>query len=114
MANGDEIPDRRGRTIYWSDRNPLGDPRLQEIVKIVHALRNNMPYPPGIKKTSQTVYKNKWKALPTQREGYYKGYNYSSPNSLNKHRLILGDCGEVFVTGNHYNTILMLEGLPAR
>jgi hypothetical protein len=108
-----EVPDKAGRTIYWGGRNPLGDPRLQNLVDIVHALRNNMPYPPGIKRTSQNEYENKWHALPTQKAGYYKEYSYSSPDSSNKHRIILGKLGEVFISGNHYNTILRVEGVPA-
>ncbi|WP_371651169.1 MULTISPECIES: ribonuclease domain-containing protein [unclassified Streptomyces] len=53
-----------------------------------------------------TVFGNFEKALPQQKRGYYHEYTVNTPKSRDRgaRRLVTGQSGEIYYTGDHYKT----------
>ncbi|MFK8909627.1 ribonuclease domain-containing protein [Streptomyces sp. YS-3] len=55
-----------------------------------------------------TVFSNFEKALPQHKRGYYHEYTVNTPKSRDRgaRRLVTGQGGEIYYTGDHYKTYL--------
>lgn len=55
-----------------------------------------------------TVFSNFEKALPQHKRGYYHEYTVTTPKSRDRgaRRLVTGQGGEIYYTGDHYKTFL--------
>ena len=105
-----------GAAIYWAEGNPLGDPRLAALPQIIHEIRRGV-FRHGVRKGTENdgEYLNLDGSLPSRGGKYWKEYHfYPKPEDReeNTHRLILGDQGEVYITGSHYRTLRPIIGLP--
>ncbi|WP_053737830.1 ribonuclease domain-containing protein [Nocardia sp. NRRL S-836] len=66
-----------------------------------------MPYP----KNDGVTFENREKRLPQQKSGYYKEYTVPTPGSPDRgaRRLVTGSAREVFYTGDHYATFVVVD-----
>ncbi|MET9626203.1 ribonuclease domain-containing protein [Lentzea sp. NPDC006480] len=65
------------------------------------------PYP----RNDGVTFENREKRLPAQKSGYYKEYTVPTPGSPDRgaRRLITGSEKEVFYTGDHYSTFVVVD-----
>ncbi|MGW4209763.1 ribonuclease domain-containing protein [Lentzea sp. NPDC004789] len=65
------------------------------------------PYP----RNDGVTFENREKRLPQQKSGYYKEYTVPTPGSPDRgaRRLITGSASEVFYTGDHYSTFVVVD-----
>lgn len=65
------------------------------------------PYP----RNDGVTFENREKRLPQQRSGYYKEYTVPTPGSRDRgaRRLVVGSSREVFYTGDHYSTFVVVD-----
>ena len=65
------------------------------------------PYP----RNDGVTFENREKRLPQQKSGYYKEYTVPTPGSPDRgaRRLITGSEKEVFYTGDHYSTFVVVD-----
>ena len=61
-----------------------------------------------------TVFDNRHGDLPLKPHGYYREYDVVAPASegRGKLRIVLGQGGEVFITGNHYEDFRYVINMP--
>jgi guanyl-specific ribonuclease Sa len=66
-----------------------------------------MPYP----KNDGVTFENREKRLPQQKSGYYKEYTVPTPGSPDRgaRRLVTGDKREVYYTGDHYASFVVVD-----
>jgi guanyl-specific ribonuclease Sa len=66
-----------------------------------------MPYP----RNDGATFENREKRLPQQKSGYYKEYTVPTPGSPDRgaRRLVTGNAREVFYTGDHYATFVVVD-----
>ncbi|HEX3790920.1 MAG TPA: ribonuclease domain-containing protein, partial [Pseudonocardiaceae bacterium] len=65
------------------------------------------PYP----KNDGVVYQNRSRALPAEPSGYYHEYTVPTPGSTDRgaRRLITGAAHQLYYTGNHYSTFVVVQ-----
>jgi guanyl-specific ribonuclease Sa len=65
------------------------------------------PYP----RNDNVVYQNRNKVLPVQKSDFYHEYTVKTPGSPDRgaRRLITGQGGELFYTGDHYTTFVLVD-----
>ena len=65
------------------------------------------PYP----RNDGVTFENREKRLPPQRTGWYKEYTVPTPGSNDRgaRRLVVGSAREVFYTGDHYSTFVVVD-----
>lgn len=65
------------------------------------------PYP----RNDGVTFENREKRLPQQKSGYYKEYTVPTPGSQDRgaRRLVTGSEKEVFYTGDHYSTFVVVD-----
>ncbi|MFG2149290.1 ribonuclease domain-containing protein [Streptomyces sp. NPDC048696] len=75
-------------------------PEAQQTLKLID---KGGPFPYA---KDGTVFGNFEKALPQQKRGYYHEYTVITPQSRDRgtRRLISGQSGEIYYTGDHYKT----------
>ncbi|MFI1101560.1 ribonuclease domain-containing protein [Streptomyces melanogenes] len=75
-------------------------PEAQQTLKLID---QGGPFPYA---KDGTVFGNFEKALPQQKRGYYHEYTVTTPKSRDRgaRRLVTGQSGEVYYTGDHYKT----------
>ena len=68
------------------------------------------PYP----RNDGVVYENRENVLPGKGSGYYHEYTVPTPGSADRgaRRLITGSGGELYYTGDHYQTFVVVD--PSR
>jgi ribonuclease T1 len=68
------------------------------------------PYP----RNDDVVFENREKRLPRKQSGYYHEYTVKTPGSADRgaRRLITGEAHELFYTGDHYASFVVVD--PAR
>jgi guanyl-specific ribonuclease Sa len=99
--------------IIWGPGNPLSDPRLAGLDQFVRNLRQGY-LPPNV--TGGSVFANAFLDLPVKPQGYYREYDVVAAvkgQDRGKHRLVLGNGGEVYITGNHYRDFRQIINMPA-
>lgn len=98
--------------IIWSSHNPLSDPRLANLDQVIRGIRSGR-LAPNVK--GGGVFLNVFGDLPLKPTDYYKEYDVE-PTSRGKDRgtlrIVLGDGGEVYVTGNHYRDFRQILQMP--
>jgi ribonuclease T1 len=74
--------------------------------KLVEA-KGPFPYP----RNDGVPFENREKRLPQQKSGYYKEYTVPTPGSPDRgaRRLVTGSEKEVFYTGDHYSTFVVVD-----
>ncbi|MEV6241176.1 ribonuclease domain-containing protein [Lentzea sp. NPDC051838] len=65
------------------------------------------PYP----RNDGVTFENREKRLPQQKSGYYKEYTVPTPGSPDRgaRRIVTGSSSEVFYTGDHYSTFVVVD-----
>ncbi len=98
--------------VIWGEHNPFADPRLFRLDAFVRDIRLFRRLPPGV--SGGSVFENRDLDLPPRPYGYYREYDLTQagPGDRGKLRLVLGDGGEVFVTGNHYDDFRQVLHMP--
>jgi guanyl-specific ribonuclease Sa len=98
--------------IIWGPNNPLSDPRLVGLDVFVRGIRQGR-LPPNV--TGGGVYKNLTQDLPVKPYGYYREYDVE-PTVAGKNRgtlrIVLGNGGEVYITGDHYGDFRQIIEMP--
>jgi ribonuclease T1 len=103
----------RRDSIVWGKRNPFSDPRLHNLDEAVKLLRRGMDLSRrGVQ--SGGIYGDLSGDLPKRPRGYYREYSISSPaqRDRGKLRIILGQQGEVYVSGDHYEKLREILEFP--
>jgi len=101
--------------VIWGAHNPFNDKRLVGLDKKVQAIRKK-PWRPGVE--GATIYENdpkRGQPLPTKPYGYYMEYDLTTPepgSTRDALRLVLGQGGEVYVTGSHYGDFRQIINMP--
>jgi guanyl-specific ribonuclease Sa len=98
--------------IIWGRGNPFSDPRLSGLEKYVQSIRRGR-LPANV--TGGRVFMNALSDLPTKPVGYYREYDVEATvkgKDRGKLRLVLGNGGEVYVTGNHYRDFRQIIDMP--
>ena len=74
--------------------------------KLIEA-KGPFPYP----RNDGVTFENREKRLPQQKSGYYKEYTVPTPGSPDRggRRLVTGAEKEVFYTGDHYSTFVVVD-----
>jgi hypothetical protein len=101
------------RTIKWTvktdNRNPLGDPRLNNLFWLVRDFRcGRLP----IGWRGNKVFENRNGDLPIRPHGYYTEFYIGISAESGSLRVVLGKGSEVYVTGNHYDDFIQVLHLP--
>lgn len=98
--------------IIWGPNNPFSDPRLAGLDQYVKAIRQGR-LPPNV--TGGRVFSNADLDLPLKPLGHYREYDVEPTvkgKDRGKLRLVLGQSGEVYVTGNHYRDFRQIINMP--
>lgn len=84
-------------------------PQAADTWKLIEA-GGPYPYP----RNDNVVYQNRNKVLPVQKSDFYHEYTVKTPGSPDRgaRRLITGQGGELFYTGDHYTTFVLVD--PSR
>ena len=74
--------------------------------KLIEA-KGPFPYP----RNDGVTFENREKRLPQQKSGYYKEYTVPTPGSPDRgaRRIVTGSEKEVFYTGDHYSTFVVVD-----
>lgn len=98
--------------IIWGQHNPFSDPRLQNLDSYIRDLRRGRR-PRNV--SGGSTFANANHDLPDRPHGYYREYDVtpSTPGAnRGKLRLVLGQLGEVYITGNHYDDFRQIIHMP--
>jgi guanyl-specific ribonuclease Sa len=98
--------------ITWGLHNPFSDPRLIGLDEYVRSLRRGQ-IPPNVRGGS--IFFNEFLDLPAKPFGYYHEYDVEPQvpdRDRGKLRIVLGNGGEVYITGNHYRDFRQVINLP--
>ena len=98
--------------VIWGEHNPFSDPRLVNLAELVREIRRYSRLPPGIK--GGQVFANHDGTLPMKIHGHYHEYDVVAPavDGRGKLRIVLGQGGEVYITGNHYEDFRQIINMP--
>ncbi|MEU0883315.1 ribonuclease domain-containing protein [Lentzea sp. NPDC005914] len=80
-----------------------------EAVKTWKLIESNGPFP--YPRNDGVTFENREKRLPQQKSGYYKEYTVPTPGSPDRgpRRFVTGSEKEVFYTGDHYSTFVVVD-----
>ena len=96
--------------ITWGRENPFRDPRLANLPALVRDFRaGRQPH-----RWRGHKWENRWLDLPPKPPGYYREFYVGTPADAGELRIVLGQGGEVYVTGNHHRDWRQVIGLPIR
>ncbi len=100
--------------IQWGRHNPFADSRLANLAVLVHEIRQHQRLPAHV--TGGSIYENRTLDLPPKPHGFYREYDLVAPGPEGRDalRLILGDGGEVYLTGNHYDDFRQIIDIPTK
>jgi guanyl-specific ribonuclease Sa len=101
------------KTIKWTvktdSRNPLSDPRLDNLYSLVRDFRlGRLPF--GWR--GNRIFENRYGDLPNRAYGYYMEFYLGTSAESGSLRVVLGRGSEVYVTGNHYRDFIQVLHLP--
>lgn len=93
--------------IIWGTSNPFMDRRLADLPSLVRDFRrgNNRGW-------RADTFRNEDETLPRKPYGYYREHYLGPRNVSGSLRVVLGRCGEVYITGNHYDDFRQVIGMP--
>jgi guanyl-specific ribonuclease Sa len=98
--------------ITWGPGNPFSDPRLLGLDHYVRSIRQGLR-PPNV--SGGGIFQNNLLDLPLKPHGYYREYDVEPAvkgKDRGKLRLVLGNGGEVYITGNHYRDFRQIINMP--
>lgn len=95
--------------ITWGAANPFDDPRLAQLPVLVRDFRAGR-LPKDWR--GNKVFENRWQDLPLKPHGYYREYYVGSSPESGSLRIVLGNGGEVYVSGNHHRDWRQVVGMP--
>ena len=98
--------------IIWGSKNPFSDPRLEGLDEYVKSIREGR-LPRFV--TGGGVFANALLDLPVKPFGYYREYDEEPTvkgKDRGKLRIVLGQAGEVYITGNHYRDFRQIINMP--
>ncbi len=80
-----------------------------EAAKTWKLIESNGPFP--YPRNDGVTFQNREKRLPAKDSGYYKEYTVPTPGSSDRgaRRLVTGSEKEVFYTGDHYSTFVVVD-----
>jgi guanyl-specific ribonuclease Sa len=99
--------------IIWGRTNPFSDPRLAGLERFVRGIRQGR-LPRHV--SGGSIFANLSRDLPPKPHGYYREYDVEPSGrsrDRSKLRLVLGNGGEVYITGNHYDDFRQIVDLPS-
>lgn len=99
--------------ILWGCSNPFSDPRLRNLDQLIRDIRRRKALPFGV--AGGSVFHNYDADLPTRPDGHYKEYDVeiiAEGAKRTQLRIVLGEDGEIFISGNHYRDFRQIVGLP--
>lgn len=99
--------------IIWGPGNPLSDPRLAGLDEYVRGIRQGRRLPHV---SAGRLFENVNLDLPIKPLGYYREYDVepkAKGKDRGKLRLVLGQGGEVYITGNHYRDFRQIINMPS-
>lgn len=102
--------------IIWGTGNPFSDPRFSTFEELLRFIRSHGGSPPlGI--VGNRVFLNLDNDLPTKPLGYYREYDLvptpiPGQGDRGTKRFVLGQNGEVYITGNHYRDFRQVINIP--
>ena len=93
--------------VVWGGSNPFADPRLADLPNLIRDFRggNNRGW-------HKEKFRNDERSLPDKPDGYYEEHHIGPRHVTGSLRIVLGDCGEVYVSGNHYDDFRQVVGVP--
>jgi len=95
--------------ISWGGNNPFSDPRLANLPFLVREMRaGRLPY---IWRGNK-VWENRWHDLPLKPPGYYREFYVGDSEQSGDLRIVLGQGGEVYISGNHHGDWRQVIGMP--
>jgi guanyl-specific ribonuclease Sa len=98
--------------IIWGLGNPFSDPRLIGLDVYVKSIRRGrLP----LNVTGGGIFGNLMQDLPVKPYGYYREYDVEPSvggKDRGKLRLVVGNNGEVYITGNHYRDFRQIINMP--
>jgi ribonuclease T1 len=98
------------KRVLWGQSNPFSDPRLAELEGLVKSIRQGI-MPRNVR--GGRVFENKEGVLPPREHGYYREYDVepTTPGiQRSSLRIVLGNGGDLYVSGNHYNDFRQVIG----
>ncbi len=98
--------------IIWGPINPLSDPRLAGLDHYVKSIRQGH-LPANV--TGGRLFRNTLLDLPAKPHDHYREYDVETSVKgvdRGKLRLVLGNGGEVYITGNHYRDFRQIINMP--
>lgn len=95
--------------ITWGKNNPFHDRRLVDLLALVCDFRAGK-LPTGWK--GNKVWENRWLDLPLKPEDYYREFYVGTSAASGELRVVLGEGGEVYISGNHHRDWRQLVGMP--
>ncbi|SEQ60965.1 Guanyl-specific ribonuclease Sa [Lentzea xinjiangensis] len=92
-----------GLTVEALSKLPAEAGRTWELIEA----NGPFPYP----RNDGVTFQNREKRLPVKNSGYYKEYTVPTPGSQDRgaRRLVTGSEREVFYTGDHYSTFVVVD-----
>jgi ribonuclease len=103
------------KTINWGDntnsRNPLGNSSLSNLSMLVSDFRLGRLL---FGWRGNQVFKNRNGDLPIRAYGYYKEFYLGASPESGSARIVLGQGGEVYVTGDHNRDFFQVLDMPVR
>lgn len=95
--------------VNWEAGAPPGDTRLAKLPALLRDFRSGK-LPEGWR--GNEVWHNRWNDLPVRPPGYYREYYLATTAGPVALRVVLGQGGEVFVSGRHNRHWQEVIGLP--
>lgn len=98
--------------VIWGEHNPFSDPRLVRLDGLVREIRRFSRLPQDVR--GGQIFGNFGGDLPLKPQGYYREYDVVAPaiDGRGKLRIVLGQGGEVYLTGNHYQDFRQIINMP--
>jgi hypothetical protein len=95
--------------ITWGVTNPFSDPRLINLPALISDFRaGRLPHHWGGNK----LWENRWLDLPMKPHGYYREFYVGTSAESGNLRIVLGQGGEVYISGNHHRDWRQVVGMP--
>jgi|SRR5687768_13698571 hypothetical protein len=95
--------------VMWGPTNPFSDSRLINLPELVRDFRRGK-LPDGWR--GNKTWENRWLDLPPKPGNYYKEFYVGTAADSGGLRIVLGQGGEVYVSGNHHRDWRQVVCMP--
>jgi guanyl-specific ribonuclease Sa len=94
--------------ITWGASNPFSDPRLRDLPQLIRNFRaGRLP-----NRWRAKPWENRWGDLPQKPAGYYHEFYVGTPQESGDLRIVLGNGGEIYISGDHHHNWRQLIQVP--